>query len=351
MWVLTSTSGEKLETPKQTISFSEDHLDWQEYTSQSLTIHWYDGSVEFAEILSLAGETVIQELFSTYGAVIEDHIDIYIYSDAKSMQQNTLFSPDWSGGIAFASHRTVLAGVSPDSISWGKEVVAHELTHVLIGLQTFSCVTNIPIWLNEGLAMYAESIVGTSHDYEQAVLEQAISENKLFSVKEISSIFSNDPDLAYLSYAQSFSLVNYLIEVYGQPQLIELLAQFKTGASQDSALEEVYGLNQVSLDRAWRQWIGAPEDDQSLEIETTPTRTPYPTIPPITLPLSTKTMAPTLPPTAEPIPTLPIQTATPELTPTPAKPVSIILTITGAIGLIVFAMLLALVLRARQKLT
>lgn len=293
-WQLVDSDGTITDTPKQAIRFIDEIFQWQLHSSGSLDIYWYFGSESFIRELSQAGETALEYLYQATGVEIEERVGVYIYEDSDALQSATLFSPDWGGGLAFSDHRTVLAGIPPNSISWGKEVVAHELTHVLIGVYTFSCVDTMPIWLNEGLAMFMEKSVGVGHDSEKERLSSAIEGNSLLSVKEISYIFSDDPDLARQSYAQSLSLVEFLIESYGQEKMLMLLDKFKQGLSQDRALKEVYGYNQDSLNIAWREWVGAPPLEGTPVPESTPTWTPYPTIAPYTGPVIFDTETPVL---------------------------------------------------------
>lgn len=309
VWKLTDSSGNQTETPRQSLQFIDDTFDWQLHQSESLDFHWYEGSAGFIRELAQAGETALSYLFDVTGVKIQERMSIYIYEDSAAMQTATLFAPDWSGGIAFSEYRTVLASVPPGSITWGKNVVAHELTHVLVGVYTFSCVESMPIWLNEGLAMLMEESVGITHDSEMERLAKAIEDNDLLSVKEISYIFSNDPDLARQAYAQSLSLVEFLFETYGQEKMLQFLDKFKQGISQDRALKDVYGYDQDSLNAAWREWIGAPPLVGTPIPESTPTWTPYPTFAPISgpvvfdeeTPTSTEPLIPTIAPTT-PVP-------------------------------------------------
>jgi hypothetical protein len=283
-WKLTDAQGNEILTPRKSLTFTDESIPWQLYHSDSLEINWVEGDQAFARDLAEAGETALDSLFEITGVELEEVVRVYIYPSSEEMQTATLFAPDWSGGLAFAEYRTVLAGVSPDDLTWGREVVAHELTHVLIGVYAFSCVSVLPIWLNEGLAMYAETSVGSSHDAEYNHLYEAVDSNTLLTVREVSSIFSNDPDLARQAYAQSLSLVQYLIDEYGQEKMLAFLDAFRDGFSQDQALSQVYGLDQDSLNDAWREWIGAEPLKGTAIPEATATRTPYPTIPPITGP-------------------------------------------------------------------
>ena len=72
------------------------------------------------------------------------------------MRDAVLYEPGWTGGLAYPDHNIVIIGITPDQMDWGKRTQAHELTHVLVGQLTFSCLGDMPTWLNEGLAMYGE---------------------------------------------------------------------------------------------------------------------------------------------------------------------------------------------------
>lgn len=281
-WLLETSDGAIFETPKQTLEFIDKTYPWEKQESDNLELYWYFGADAFADDLLQAGEETLDYLAQITGVQIDEKIKIFIYQSSDEMQASTLFAPDWSGGLAYSDHRIVIAAVPPDSGTWGYEVVSHELTHVLIGYYTYSCVSGLPNWLSEGLATYAEGSVGVSHAYEDHVVTEAIETDSLFTVERLGEIFSNDPDLARQAYAQSYSLVEFLITTYGQEEMLELLTQFKEGASEDKALRTVYGLDHVKLDAAWRQWIGAPPLGDAELVVATPTRTQFPTLMPLT---------------------------------------------------------------------
>jgi len=110
----------------------------------------------------------------------------------------------------------------------------------------------LPTWLDEGLAMRAE---GEPDPYLQNWLKKAIDQQKLISVRRLSSPFSAKPEQAYISYAQSQSLVDFLIESYGKNKILRLLQLLKQGNTCDEALTTVYGFDQDRLDELWREYI------------------------------------------------------------------------------------------------
>ncbi len=276
-WVLTTEDGQRLETPEEQIVITDDSHPWQSVESPSLTLYWYEGSKEFAQSLYQAGEEALGELEGVVGVEMDEPVEVYVYAGSTEMQNATLFAPDWSGGLAFPHHSALLLAVEPASLAWGQRALAHELTHVVIGRYVFSCVTSMPTWVSEGLAMYME---GEPEIYYVNILAEAVAADDLLSVRELGYIFSGNSELASLSYAQSLSLVTFLIEQHGQEKMLLLLDQFREGASEDGALREVYGLDRDELEAAWREWVGAlPMQQQPAQADAT--RTPYPTLIPI----------------------------------------------------------------------
>jgi Peptidase MA superfamily len=71
----------------------------------------------------------------------------------------------------------------------------------------------------------------------------------------ISSPFSAFPNKANLSYAESYSLVDFLIQKYGSEKMSELLQAFKTGNTFDGAFEQVLGFDMDGLNQQWQPWI------------------------------------------------------------------------------------------------
>ena len=151
----------------------------------------------------------------------------------------------------------------------------------------------LPRWLDEGLAVYAEGELDPRY---RDILEAAIREDELFSIRSLNDSFTEHADRAYLSYAESFSIVSYLIETYGRESMLELLEAFQSGYRYDSALFQVYGFDADGLEAEWRAEVGASALSSLVE-GIDPIPTVYPTIHPYT--------GPPLPATATPLPAVP----------------------------------------------
>ena len=169
------------------------------------------------------------------------------------MRSAVLFPQAWTGGLAFTSHNILLITVDPAEFDTYISGMIHELAHLLVSELTFNCFGDLPTWLEEGLAMYAE---GDLTDHQRITLEAAIASDDLISLRSLNSSFPADHSGAHLSYAQSWSLVDYLITVYGWPKMQRLLDVFAEGATYEQAIKKVYRMDLAGLQAAWLQSLG-----------------------------------------------------------------------------------------------
>ncbi len=251
-WVVTDAAGGRVETPRQQVQFNDNRYQWRGLTESNVTIQWYDGSDSFATELMAAAQDALARLATDTGAHLETPVGIYIYASTADLQGALVYPSEWTGGVAYVQFSTIAIGISPLQLDWGKGAIAHELTHMVNHQMTASPYGDLPTWLDEGLAVYAEGMPSPAYT---SSLYQAVVGDSLISVRSLSSPFSAYPDLATLSYAESYSLVSFLIQDYGQPKMLELLNTFKQGSGYDEALSRVYGFDMYGLDSLWQDYV------------------------------------------------------------------------------------------------
>jgi hypothetical protein len=278
-WVVQDESGVTFTSPQKTLLWLDSVHPWQTISGGNINLHYYSGGSSFGQTLHDAAAQALVRLANDVGLQPDQPIDIYIYASTQDMQDAILYEPSWTGGEAFPDYNIVIIGITPSDLDWGKATEAHELTHVLVGHLTFSCLSFIPTWLNEGLAMYGEG--GLQPD-QQAVFNQAVASDSLPSLRSLGGEFSGEADEANLAYGVSYSVVDFLILKDGQAKMISLLDQLRDGATADQALSAVYGFNTDGLDAVWRASIGVP----ALTENTSPTAVPTPTIIPTLVPFA-----------------------------------------------------------------
>lgn len=277
-WRITDANGNETTSETKNATWLDEVHNWQTINQGMINFHWYRGDNAFAQDLMNAAQSGLEFNRTQSGLSTTEPIDLYIYANTSDMQDAMLYEPSWTGGRAYPDYKIVVIGISADELDWGRNAMVHELTHILIGQSTFSCLGSIPTWLNEGLAMFSEGGLDAA---SQGQLDAAIRDNTLLSLRSMSSGFGELSDKVNLSYSQSYSVVKYLIETYGQEKMTSLLTLLRDGTAIDDALQQTYGFDTDGLEDGWRQAVGAQPQVVSAQPTLQPTPTFVPTIVPV----------------------------------------------------------------------
>lgn len=254
-WRYTDEAGNEYLSDQQTVTWLDDIHDWKTISQGDIRLYYYGKDEAFAQTMLEAGVEGLRRNKEQAGMIPDAPVDIFVYPNYDDMRDAVLYEPAWTGGQAFSDFNIVIMGLSQGDSTWDKNTVIHELTHILVGRTAFSCIGTRPGWLEEGLAMFSE---GELDSYMQSQLDAAISSNNLITLRSLNGGFSELPDKANLSYSQSYSVVRFMIETYGQEKMTELLTALRDAKPIDDALLEVYGFDTDGLDSAWRESVGAP---------------------------------------------------------------------------------------------
>ncbi|MGD0779335.1 MAG: peptidase MA family metallohydrolase [Dehalococcoidales bacterium] len=244
-------SGSRIETIPSVIHLEDNRYDWKTIQEGQVTLHWYSGNESFAGELMAAAQTALTRLADNTGAELESSVNLYIYANATDLQGAMIDAQDWTGGVAFSEYGTIAIGIgtSQDEVDWGKRTIAHELTHMVLYQVTSNPYNYLPLWLNEGMAMFSEGTLELSF---VLALSSADANHSFLTVQSLCSPFPTDYNQAVLAYAESYKIVSYLINEYGREKMFELLNVFKQGSGYNEALLKVYCFNMDELNSLWR---------------------------------------------------------------------------------------------------
>ncbi len=155
-------------------------------------------------------------------------------------------APEWAGGTNDGRIYLPIGGlvVVDDMV---KRIVRHELAHSFIHSLT---KRNIPVWLNEGLAMH---LSGESLDQRIPELAAQKAYSGLIPLSSLVSSFQHlSGPAATLAYSESLLLVTSLLDAYGMSEMTRLLRMLGEGVPFDEALRARYHLTQEELQQqAW----------------------------------------------------------------------------------------------------
>jgi hypothetical protein len=264
-WEIEDAAGNTLDTESATFVYEDTRYDWESASEGDVSVHWYGGG-DAVSYLRVARDT-LDRMSALLGAQVDFPVKVWVYDDNDDMLAAL---PRQSQGQEIEK-RTAGVRVASDTVlmlaDGGGDILRHELTHVVTKVAGEGPYGDLPAWLDEGTAMYGQSEPGEGFT---SALEGAVDRDRLLSVRSMTSP-TGDPDKVTLFYGEAWSLVNFLVEEYGEEKFAQLYAVFREGSTTDNALEQVYGFDQDGLEDAWRASLGL-EPRQRATV--TPTATP-----------------------------------------------------------------------------
>ena len=257
-WEIRDHAGNIIETEPGRCMYEDDRFQWETLSEDGLTVWSYDASESDVRSLLSAGRETLERMGVLLGTKMDFPVKVFLYDSARDMEPVILagqLSPQ--GGVVTLGEVVVsdTAVVANDAFSL--DILRHELSHIVLRRAVRGPFRNLPAWIEEGVAVYGQS--RPMADMESA-LESAIDRNQPLSVRSLSSASVGESEGSVsLFYGQSYSLVRFLIDEYGEEKLRALLAAFREGNRTDDALMQVYGFDQDGLENAWRGSVGLPE--------------------------------------------------------------------------------------------
>lgn len=253
-WILVDASGNRIKTSPVQVKFDDNRFSWNTLTEGKITVYWYDGGQSFGKEIMASAQSAFVKLSESTGAYLIEPVRLYIYGNQNDLLGSMIYPQDWAGGVAFTRYSCIAIGISTADIEWGKVTISHELTHLITTQMTLNPYNDIPTWLDEGLSMYNEGLLQPAFS---TYLYNAIKNDTLISARTLCSPFSGYAEISYLSYGESFSIVDFLISQYGKDKMFALLNTFREGSTYDGALQQVYGFDMDGLNTIWQAYVKA----------------------------------------------------------------------------------------------
>ncbi len=260
-WRLTDADGAVTETEPRTVLWLDDRFDWTDYRTDQVTVYAYNGDDDFNEQILASAQQTIDELQSEFEVERSQPIRIWIY-DTKQDFEGSLApnSEPWIGGISHLGSFLVLATIRAGNEREIGRVIPHEVSHHVFFQATwnpFNGLNGPPTWLDEGLAVYVQEV---GDEEFPALVADAVDQGRLFSIRALNSAFPYDSADTTLAYAESLSIVTFIIEEYGKVKLAALIDVYREGVSRDEALHRALGVTTDELDAQWKASLGYQGD-------------------------------------------------------------------------------------------
>ncbi|MGB9672760.1 MAG: peptidase MA family metallohydrolase [Anaerolineales bacterium] len=225
---------------------------WQSTAYDIFIIHWQTNTDPPQNLLIPILQQSTEKIQTLYPAFNLDKTDIFLYNSTGELRQAMPTNQvDWMAAHAEpAVHVILLANTNAadDAIQLRRQI-PHELMHLYLWQLSAGNYSNIPLWLNEGLATLVE--LSPNPEYS-SILEDAAKNRSLLSFKDLCTSFPQDSGKVVLAYAQSGSFVQFLSQTYGLPKLTSLVAAYQ---NQTDCLTPVFTTYGLSLDELTQKWL------------------------------------------------------------------------------------------------
>ncbi|MGI8475650.1 MAG: peptidase MA family metallohydrolase, partial [Thermomicrobiales bacterium] len=200
-WRLTDVDGRTTEIPPLSVLWEDTRFDWKSISTPQVTVYAYNGNDAFDQIVLDSSQKTIDRLQDEFGVKKSLPIRIWVYNSKKDFSGSQApNSQDWIAGTAYPAMPVVLAVLPEGDKHEVGRIIPHETSHQMLNQATKNPFNSPPTWLDEGLAVSNQD--NGNEDFP-AIVGRASAENRLLSIRALTSEFPYDPAQATLAYAES----------------------------------------------------------------------------------------------------------------------------------------------------
>ena len=237
--------------------------EWKERKDNHFIIYYKNAPPDFIKSVEEMAEYYYEEItrnmgFTRYkGWTWDERAKIYIYDNAEDFQQIGEYAT-WAEGVASSRQRVIRS--FPAAHGFFDSTLPHEMGHIIFR-EFVGFKARIPVWFEEGVAMYQEKARRWGAD---EVVRRAVMDGKFMSLKDMTALELSgkmSTEQIQLFYAESASIVNYIIDELGQQRFINLCRKLQAG----DPFEWVFTSVSVrfkdldALNKAWVEYLRTAE--------------------------------------------------------------------------------------------
>ncbi len=175
-----------------------------------------------------------------------NRVKILIYPSASAFSE-ACDAPAWAAGRA-SPQRHEIASYRQSGEGFLSDLLPHELSHLI--LSDFIGESRVPLWLTEGFSEWEQG--GRKPPAAGGLMSRRFPLKILFSM-DIRR--DTDRERVSLFYAQSSSVVGFLIKTYGGDSFGSFCRALRDGKDPAAALVAAYPHDAPSLDTLEQKWL------------------------------------------------------------------------------------------------
>ncbi len=227
---------------------------WHTISTEHFDLRYPPEALTMAQNLKPRLEPTLERVLADLGANFEDKITVILApDDATFFKLQGPSVPDWASGTAYPSQRLIyLKPLTANEIRHRSlvNVLGHEISHVVLPYRLKG--RRAPRWLDEGIAV---------HQAREFMLDRS---NQLLTVgitgrhipfESLSNGFPRSGNSAAVAYAQSTSMVSFIVNEYGIDSFHALLDEFAESGDFDEAVDAALDTSLPELEGIWLKHV------------------------------------------------------------------------------------------------
>lgn len=243
--------GEIIESQHFTFAYDDNRYTWLTVEDGPFTLYWHNGDSGFAASVLAAARQGVQRAQLLLPLAEPTAVTLRVYDSPEDVQ----LIAQRSGFIWQAGHTDPDAGLLLFSLAPGQSLevqrqvpheIAHLMLHLSLGAEAYS---RLPVWLNEGIASYAEVY---SDPTQVELLQIASDSNTLIPMFSLCAAFPQDAASARLAYAEAASFVDYLAGAYNPAGFALLFDAYADSGDCLNTPVDIFGKDLIALEAEWR---------------------------------------------------------------------------------------------------
>ena len=177
---------------------------------------------------------------------------IYLYDNQDEYMKAT-GDPSWTAGQAQVSLKLIQTFITAKGFL--DNILPHEMAHIIFREMVGFNNPGIPLWLEEGVASSHEQ----KRYFNKSDLANRIKQGTFVSLDSLSktnvSSLKTDEE-AQVFYAESYSLVKYLITDFGKDKFVLFCQNLRDKRDVGRALTATYSFNSLAdFESSWKRYI------------------------------------------------------------------------------------------------
>lgn len=238
---------------------AQENVEWNIEKSTHFIVYYKHAQKTFVDELIVQAENYYNKIADDLGFrrfdfwLWENRAKIYIYDDMEDFHASTGFVT-WSAGLAITKVKTI--HTYPYAKGFFETILPHELGHIVF--REFIGFDNqlVPVWLDEGVASSFEkgraALAGK-------IIKPAIADDTFIPIQNLTMLnpqLMQDNQKVNLFYAESISIIHYLIKEFGKDNFIIFCQRIRDGKNLAESLRSTYNFNNLDeLNISWKKFV------------------------------------------------------------------------------------------------